>query len=79
MVSRVLDVPGQPGRPARAERGWGATGIPKVNYQKPHCQETADLARYHREFVPQSDTGRRAEHAKARERTLAKELGKMAP
>ena len=29
--------------------------------------------------VPQTDTGRRAEDAKARERTLVKELGKMAP
>ena len=37
------------------------------------------FARYHREIVPQSDTGRLAEHAKAREITLVKELGKMAP
>ena len=29
--------------------------------------------------VPQTDTGRRAEHAKALERTLVKELGKIAP
>ena len=29
--------------------------------------------------VPQTDTGRRAENAKARERTLAKELGNLAP
>ncbi len=29
--------------------------------------------------VPQTDTGRRAEDAKARERTTAKELGKLAP
>ena len=29
--------------------------------------------------VPQTDTGRRAEHAKARGRTLVKELGKMTP
>ena len=29
--------------------------------------------------VPQTDTGRRAEHAKARELTPVKELGKMAP
>ena len=29
--------------------------------------------------VPQTDTGRWAEDAKARERTLVKELGKMAP
>jgi hypothetical protein len=29
--------------------------------------------------VPQTDTGGRAEHAKARGRTLVKELGKMTP
>jgi hypothetical protein len=29
--------------------------------------------------VPQTDTGRRAENAKALEITLVKELGKMAP
>ena len=29
--------------------------------------------------VPQTDTGGRAEHAKALERTLVKELGKIAP
>ena len=29
--------------------------------------------------VPQTDTGRWAEDAQARERTLVKELGKMAP
>ena len=29
--------------------------------------------------VPQTDTGRRAEHAKALERTLVKELGKLTP
>ena len=29
--------------------------------------------------VPQTDTGRRGENPKARERTLVKELGKMTP
>ena len=29
--------------------------------------------------VPQTDTGRQGENPKARERTLVKELGKMAP
>ena len=29
--------------------------------------------------VPQTDTGGQAEHAKALERTLVKELGKIAP
>ena len=29
--------------------------------------------------VPQTDSGGRGEYPKARERTLAKELGKMAP
>ena len=29
--------------------------------------------------VPQTDTGRQGEDPKARERTLVKELGKMAP
>jgi hypothetical protein len=29
--------------------------------------------------VPQTDTGRREEHSKARGRTLVKELGKMTP
>jgi hypothetical protein len=29
--------------------------------------------------VPQTNTGRRAEHAKALERTLVKELGKLTP
>ena len=29
--------------------------------------------------VPQTDTGRREEDSKAHERTLAKELGKLAP
>ena len=77
----MLDVPGQPGSSAarRDERGWGVAGTPKAKGLRPHCQETAGSARYRREFVPQSDTGRQAEHAKARERTLAKELGKMAP
>ena len=63
----------------RGERGWGAKGTPKANGPMPCCQETADRARYCREFVPQSDTGRQAEYAQARDRTLAKELGKMAP
>lgn len=29
--------------------------------------------------VPETDTGRQGENPKARERTLVKELGKMAP
>ena len=57
----------------------GAEGTPKANGLMPHCLEIADLARCCREFVPQSNTGRQAENAKARERTLAKELGKIAP
>ena len=43
----------------------------------PHCQENP-LARL-QVPVPQTDTGRRGENPKARERTPVKELGKMAP
>jgi hypothetical protein len=42
-----------------------------------HCQEKP-LARSEVP-VPQTDTGRRGENPKAREKTLAKELGKMTP
>ncbi len=42
-----------------------------------HCQEKP-LAR-EKVPVPQTDTGRRAEYAKALGRTLVKELGKMTP
>ncbi len=41
----------------------------------PNCQEKP-LARFGVP-VPQTDTGRRGENPKARERTLVKELGKM--
>ena len=80
--SRVMDVPGQLRSCARkgVVRGDGEPrGHPRQTDFKPNCRETADSARYYREFVPQSDTGRLAKYAKARERTLAKELGKMAP
>ena len=43
----------------------------------PNCREKP-LARFGVP-VPQTDTGRRGEDPKARERTLVKELGKMAP
>ena len=43
----------------------------------PNCQEKP-LARFGVP-VPQTDTGRRGENPKARERTLVKELGKMTP
>lgn len=49
--------------------------VPKV--MSSGCQEKP-LAR-EKVPVPQTDTGRRAEHAKARGRTLVKELGKMTP
>ena len=35
--------------------------------------------RDHLVTVPQTDSGGREEHSKARERTLVKELGKMTP
>ena len=63
----------------KGERGWGVEGKPEANGLMPHCQEIAGDTRCRREIVPQSDTGRQAEYAKAREITLVKELGKMAP
>ena len=45
---------------------------------QPCCQENP-LGSRRPVLVPQTDTGRQGEYPKARERTLAKELGKMAP
>ncbi len=45
---------------------------------QPCCQEKP-LGSRRPVPVPQTDTGRQGEYPKARERTLAKELGKMAP
>ncbi len=50
----------------------------QANSLKPRCQEKP-LALIVRVSVPQTDTGRRGENPQARERTLAKELGKIAP
>ena len=44
----------------------------------PMLPRKASLEVIHR-TVPQTDTGRREEDSKAHERTLAKELGKLAP
>jgi|YelNatPaOPRAMG01_1025707.scaffolds.fasta_scaffold27216_1 acetylornithine deacetylase/succinyl-diaminopimelate desuccinylase-like protein len=44
----------------------------------PTLPRKASLEVSHR-TVPQTDTGRREEDSKAHERTLAKELGKLAP
>ena len=44
----------------------------------PMLPRKASLEVSHR-TVPQTDTGRREEDSKAHERTLAKELGKLAP
>ena len=43
-----------------------------------HCREKL-LALYHTLPVPQTDTGSRVENTQVSERTLVKELGKMAP
>jgi hypothetical protein len=48
-----------------------------ANWLIPHCQEKP-LTR-EQVPVPKTDTGRRGENPKARERTLVKELGKMTP
>ena len=73
------DLDGSSPKEGRGEGGWGVEGKPETNRLMPYCQERAGDTRYRREFVPQSDTGRQAEYAKAREITLVKELGKMAP
>ena len=44
----------------------------------PNCQEKP-RSDDEKVLVPQSDTGRRVEYTKARERTLVKELGKLVP
>ncbi len=50
--------------------------------RKPNPRSYTDGKSCYREqgvTVPQTDTGRRGENPQALERTLAKELGKMAP
>ena len=44
----------------------------------PNFQEKL-LHQYNRTPVPETDTGRLVENTKGRERTLSKELGKLAP
>ena len=48
-----------------------------AKWPDPCCQEKPLAS--HKVPVPQTATGRRGEHPKARGRTLVKELGKMAP
>ena len=60
------------------QRIWGAATTVKANWLTLDCQENP-LSEVPSVTVPQSDTGRQAEQAKALERPLVKELGKMAP
>jgi hypothetical protein len=72
-ASRVRD---RKNRPLRSLRGDGERKQ-VANWPIPNCQEKP-LTRK-QVPVPQTDTGRKGENPKARERTLVKELGKMTP
>src|SRR5579875_4017242 len=78
------DVPGQGGRELRQANPSGhilrADGEPPAREAKwlIPCFREKPLGRT-QVPVPQTDTGRREEDSKAIERTLAKELGKIAP
>ncbi|SRR5579884_3619062 len=78
------DVPGQGGRELRQANPSGqilrADGEPPAREAKwlIPCFQEKPLGRT-QVPVPQTDTGRREEDSKAIERTLAKELGKIAP
>ena len=56
----------------------GADSTDEANWLRLCCLEKL-LLPVIQVTVPQTDTGRRAEYAKALEITLVKELGKMAP
>ena len=79
----MLEIPVQASRlvPQANPRGQGrdASASP-VRGAKPliPCCREKPLARI-KVTVPQTDTGRRGENPKARERTLVQELGKMPP
>jgi hypothetical protein len=60
-----------------SERQWGAA-VKVAKKPTPRCQEKP-LGNARAVPVPQTDTGRQGENPKARERTLVKELGKLAP
>src|SRR4051812_7143164 len=76
----------QVGRSDRQIRRTGKTQLPACGEVKglhltrtrPRGRREKPLAR-HLPTVPQTDTGRRVEDTQARERTLVKELGKLAP
>ena len=80
----MLDVPVQARRQGRQAnpsfrkcRDVMGSPVRDINPLIPSCREKP-LART-KVTVPQTDTGRRGENPKARERTLVKELGKMTP
>ena len=56
----------------------GTSSARRGELVQPRCQEKP-LGSRRPVPVPETDTGRQGEYPKARERTLAKELGKMAP
>ena len=62
----------------RGERRWGARSTETANWLMLRFPEKL-LLPAGQVTVPQTDTGRRAEYAKALEITLVKELGKLAP
>ncbi len=79
----MLEIPVQAGRlisqanPGGQGRDASASPVRDIKPLIPCCREKP-LART-KVTVPQTDTGRRGENPKARERTLVQELGKMPP
>ena len=63
----------------RKPNGWAVMGRENYSTEGHDLQLPRKASSQAKVPVPQTDTGRRAEHAKARGVTLVKELGKMTP
>jgi hypothetical protein len=66
-------------RQIRTLLGWAVMGSENYSSEGHVLRLSRKASSQAKVPVPQTDTGRRAEHAKARGRTLVKELGKMTP
>jgi hypothetical protein len=66
-------------RQIRTSKGWAVMGREIYSTEGHELRLPRKASSQAKVPVPQTDTGRRAEHAKARGRTLVKELGKMTP
>ena len=81
--SGVTDVPVQPARQPRV--GKSARGISRAGMRSRYGGEGGQVSGREKplgsseEPVPQTDTGGRGENPQVGERTLVKELGKLAP